>query len=130
LHFAIKNSLLVGAGGFVGSVMRYLIASFFKLQSQHIPIGTLAANFLACYIIGIFCHTMPIGRALNDSTKLFLAMGFCGGLSTASSVVQQASTMHRTGSSLQAACYLGLTLVLTFAAFYAGLFTSKLIVKH
>lgn len=111
-------------------MLRYLIASFFKPASQHVPIGTLAANILGCYIIGVFCHTMPIGRALTDGTKMFLAMGFCGGLTTASSFVQQTSTIHRTGSPAHAAGYLALTLALTFAAFYAGLFTSRLILKH
>ena len=129
MHIALKNILLVGAGGFAGSVLRYLIASMFKNSWAGMPLGTLVANILGCFIIGIFCHTVPIGRTLTDSMKLVLAIGFCGGLTTASSLIQQTVTLHRTGNSSHAAGYLALTMLTTFMAFYAGLYVSKLIVK-
>jgi CrcB protein len=130
MHHAIRNSLLVGTGGFFGSALRYLLAAVLHKSSPALPIGTLAANVLGCFIIGIICHTVPMGRALNENMRMILALGFCGGLTTASSFIQQTANMHRTGNSAHAASYLALTIALSFVAFYAGLYVSKLIVKN
>ena len=130
MHAAIRNSLLVGTGGFFGSALRYLLGAIFHKSSPALPIGTLLANVLGCFMIGIICHTVPIGRAMSENMKMILALGFCGGLTTASSFIQQTANMHRTGNSAHAASYLALTMALSFVAFYAGLYVSKLIVKH
>ncbi len=130
MHMAIKNGLLVGAGGFAGSILRYMIAVLLQKSSLSLPFGTLIANVLGCFVIGIVCHSVPLGRMLPENMKLLIAIGFCGGLTTASSFVQQTVTLHRTGEYTQAAAYLALTLLASFVAFYAGIYASQLIVKH
>jgi CrcB protein len=129
MHPAITNSLLVGTGGFVGSILRYLIDALLRKASVTMPLGTLAANVLGCFVIGIVCHTVPAGRALSENMKLLIAVGFCGGLTTASSLISQTAALHRAGNSAHAAGYLALTLLATFLAFYGGLYASKLVIR-
>ena len=50
----LKEILIVGFGGFVGSVMRYLISLALKTVGSGFPFGTLVANVLGCFFIGLF----------------------------------------------------------------------------
>ncbi|HPB05594.1 MAG TPA: fluoride efflux transporter CrcB [Prolixibacteraceae bacterium] len=79
----LKNILIIGAGGFIGSVLRYLtqVASG-KLFSLSFPAGTFIVNILGCFIIGVVYALFEKGNLLNAEMRLFLAVGFCGGFTT------------------------------------------------
>lgn len=79
----LKNILIIGAGGFIGSVLRYLtqVASG-KLFSLSFPVGTFIVNILGCFIIGVVYALSEKGNLLNAEMRLFLAVGFCGGFTT------------------------------------------------
>lgn len=79
----LKNILIIGAGGFIGSVLRYLtqVASG-KLFSLSFPAGTFIVNILGCFIIGVVYALSEKGNLLNAEMRLFLAVGFCGGFTT------------------------------------------------
>jgi len=69
-------------GGGVGSVTRWLISAKYNSANLAIPIGTLTANLIGAFIIGLtfalfsrFSHVDPIW-------KLLITTGFCGGLTT------------------------------------------------
>jgi CrcB protein len=74
--------LLVGAGGFLGSALRFWIGNWFV---QHIPPtwpwGTFIVNLVGCLIIGMVMAT-PLKPHQSDLFKLLLASGFCGGFTT------------------------------------------------
>ncbi|WNB18655.1 fluoride efflux transporter CrcB [Marivirga arenosa] len=77
----IKNLLLVGLGGALGSIARYgtaLISQ--KYLSIILPFGTLIANILGSFLIGIFLAYELENPSLNF--KLLLIAGFCGGYTT------------------------------------------------
>jgi CrcB protein len=75
------NFLLVFIGGGLGAVLRYGIGI---LWPQHnIWTSTLLANLIAALIIGALYAWQPITKTTTSSTLwIFLAIGFCGGLST------------------------------------------------
>ena len=76
--------LLVGIGGFLGSIIRYLISE--KLNRENtIPKGTLLVNLLGSFLIGIV-----FGMELSMTWTLLLASGFAGALTTF-------STLHKEG---------------------------------
>jgi len=79
----LKNILIIGAGGFIGSVLRYLtqVASG-KILSLSFPVGTFIVNILGCFIIGVVYALSEKGNLLNAEMRLFLAVGFCGGFTT------------------------------------------------
>lgn len=123
----IKSSLLVGAGGFAGTLARYWITLVLQKHSLSTPFGTLIANTAGCLIIGAVYHTVPIGRIMPEHFKLFLTIGFCGGLTTMSSFIQQASTLPKDTSAVHASAYFILTLAACFLAFYTGMTASRLL---
>ena len=79
----IKNLLLVGVGGGIGSIARYCCQRWFSIQSlQVFPWGTFAVNIAGCFLIGLFWGISFRGFNNNESWKLFLMTGLCGGFTT------------------------------------------------
>lgn len=114
----IKNLLLVGLGGGLGSMTRYLFYRAFA-SSPGFPFGTFSVNLLGCLLIGIFWG-MSI-RESEPAWKLFLISGFCGGFTTFSAFTMDGVNLlnaHRTGIFL---LYTVGTVVLGLLATYAGI---------
>lgn len=87
----ITNVLLVGAGGFAGSVARYLtVFSLEKRYNTIFPFGTLTVNLLGCFFLGCILGWIA-GRTSETSEewKLLLGTGFCGGFTTFSAFAME-----------------------------------------
>ena len=79
----IKNFLIVGVGGAVGSMLRYAVQKFFQAQTAAaFPTGTLLVNIAGCFLIGILWSLVSRSLTWNDEMKLLLMTGFCGGFTT------------------------------------------------
>ena len=75
--------LLVFIGGGLGSVIRFLVATFVNNRFvSDLPLATLLSNILSCIILGIASYLISEKQAFNQEVKLFLIIGLCGGLST------------------------------------------------
>ncbi len=121
--------LLVGAGGLAGSIARYGLSLAAQRVSLDWPIGTLAANALGCFAVGLIAEAAARGQGMSPEARLLLATGFCGGFTTLSSLIYETAQMLKSGDTFHATFYLGGTLVLSMAAFVAGIFLIKLIQK-
>ncbi len=75
-----KNILLVGAGGALGSILRFLLYFFTKNGTQF-PIGTLLVNIIGCFLIG-FIYGIDSVKKLHSNIIYFGVTGFCGGFTT------------------------------------------------
>jgi len=79
----IKNLLLVLLGGGFGSIARYLLSNFFtKNNVTHFPWATFIANSIGCLIIGLLFGYIQKNNLQNETLKLLLITGFCGGFTT------------------------------------------------
>ena len=79
----IKNFLIVGLGGAVGSMLRYGVQKIFQVQTvATFPTGTLLVNIAGCFLIGILWSLVSRSLTWNDEMKLLLMTGFCGGFTT------------------------------------------------
>ena len=79
----IKNFLIVGLGGAVGSMLRYAVQKFFQAQTAAaFPTGTLLVNIAGCFLIGILWSMISRSLTWNEEMKLLLMTGFCGGFTT------------------------------------------------
>ena len=79
----MKHILLVGLGGGIGSMARYLCQRWaYSIYPHHFAWGTFAVNVLGCFLIGIFWGISFKSFESNESWKLFLMVGLCGGFTT------------------------------------------------
>lgn len=99
-----RSILVVGVGGFIGSVARYLSQFFVdKLFHTSFPLGTFLVNIMGSLIIGMVYALAEKGNYLNSEWRLFLAVGICGGFTTFSSFAYNNLTLlkdHATGQFL------------------------------
>ena len=75
----LKSLLLVGLGGFIGSVGRYLVAVWLMKIDWQTPIATLFVNVLGSFLIGLIIASSVRN---TDNLRLLLITGFCGGFTT------------------------------------------------
>lgn len=79
----IKNLLLVGLGGALGSMSRYLCQRWISSGFfSHFPWGTFAVNMVGCLLIGLLWGISFRSFNSNEHWKLFLMVGICGGFTT------------------------------------------------
>lgn len=79
----IKNLFLVLLGGGIGSVLRYLLSYFFaKNDNANFPWATFIANSIGCLLIGLLFGYIQKNNLQNETLKLLLITGFCGGFTT------------------------------------------------
>ncbi|MCK5781447.1 MAG: fluoride efflux transporter CrcB [Flavobacteriales bacterium] len=123
----IKTLLIIGSGGFLGSISRYLTQQFLQRYFDTAwPIGTLTVNVVGSFIIGVvFAYSLESDLISND-LKAFIAVGFCGGFTTFSSFALDNFNMLSSGQIISMLLYLTLSLVLGFAALYLGIILVRL----
>jgi CrcB protein len=73
--------VFVGAG--IGGIVRYWGSNFvYKFLSPTFPYGTLFVNILGSFIIGIVMYYLDSRELISQELRIFLTVGFCGGLTT------------------------------------------------
>ena len=118
----IKNILLVGLGGGVGSITRYLCQKWFADHYLHpIPWGTFAVNVVGCFAIGIFWGITFKSFAANESWKLFLMTGLCGGFTTFSAFTLEGIGLIREQRLALFFSYVAASVLLGLLATYTGM---------
>ncbi len=119
----MKSFLVIGLGGFIGSVARYYTQILFnKILPGNIPYGTLTANVLGCFIIGIIFAIGLKQGILATEWKLFIAVGFCGGFTTFSSFSLENFLLLQSGQYMAMITYFLSSVVLGFGATLLGIF--------
>ncbi|MDO8367533.1 MAG: fluoride efflux transporter CrcB [Saprospiraceae bacterium] len=112
--------LLVFIGGGFGSVARWGLSLAIQPLLPRFPWATLAANSLACFIMGILMgHQLANG--VVEQRRLLLAVGFCGGFSTFSTLSAETLTLWQGGQQTLAALNVLGSLVVCFAFLLLGL---------
>lgn len=117
----MKSILIVGIGGFIGSIARFLIGNFVQDKSNYsFPIGTLVVNIIGCLLIGLFLGLSEKQNLISPELRLFLTIGFCGGFTTFSSFTNDNIQLINSGAILQVLIYTGLSVFVGIAATYLG----------
>jgi CrcB protein len=118
-----KDILFVGIGGGIGSIMRFLTSRFTArlVAAQWLFLGTLAANLIGCFLIGILSGWMLSHMPDNQPFRLLFIVGFCGGYTTFSTFAfenYRLIEMNQWGILL---LYLTASVVLGFIAVWLGM---------
>ena len=123
----IKTLLLVGTGGFLGSISRFLVSRFFQINiSSTFPFGTFIVNITGCFLIGLIYGMSERGTLLSPGWKMFLTAGFCGGFTTFSTFANENLALLRDGDFFHFLLYTGLSVFLGITATFFGIMITKL----
>ncbi len=124
----LRTLLIVGTGGFIGSVMRYLVQVFVERGlSTTFPWGTFVANIAGSFIIGIVFAFAEKGNLMGAEWRMFLAVGICGGFTTFSSFTYNNLTMINEHSFGHLIWNVGGSLFFGILAVYLGVIIVKMI---
>ncbi|MEI2738476.1 MAG: fluoride efflux transporter CrcB [Chitinophagaceae bacterium] len=118
----IKNILLVGLGGGIGSIARYLCQRWFAATYLHsFPWGTFAVNVVGCFLIGLFWGLSFKSFDSNESWKLFLMPGLCGGFTTFSAFTLEGIGLIKEQKLALFFSYVAASVALGLLATYIGM---------
>ena len=107
------NCVIVGLGGFLGSLLRYLVGLIQLKESVSFPYKTLCINILGSFLIGLVAACAAKQTELNPRWVLFLKVGVCGGFTTFSSFALETVQLIQGGRPAAAGIYLSLSVLLS-----------------
>jgi CrcB protein len=123
----LRTLLLIGVGGFLGSISRFLIGQgLHRIFDTVFPIGTMTVNIVGSFIIGVVYSLAERDNLINPELRMFLAVGFCGGFTTFSSFTFDKLNLLKDSGFLYLSMYLGGSVFLGLLAVYLGTQIHKL----
>lgn len=124
----MKAIFLVGTGGFVGSVLRYLFSAwvFAVLDKPWFPAGTMAVNLVGCLVIGFLGGFFEQRQIFDPQIRLFVFVGILGGFTTFSAFAYETFGLMGNAHPIGAWLNVGLQVFLGLAAVWAGGLISRL----
>jgi len=120
--------LLVGIGGFIGAVMRYLVTDWVQdiFRAFSLPYGTITVNITGCLLIGLLAGLSENRNLLGPETRALLLIGVLGGFTTFSTFSYETLELLRAGESMAAFSNVGLQVCLGLAAVWVGYSASQI----
>lgn len=121
--------LLVGFGGFIGSVFRYIVSGFVQRLSNQInfPFGTLSVNLIGCFVIGFLAGLAENRQLFGENYRAFIFIGILGGFTTFSTFGYEVFSFLRDGQFLSTFINIFLHLFFSILLVWFGFSLSKLI---
>lgn len=118
----MTNILLVGFGGFIGSVLRYLASGYVQQSTKSInfPYGTLAVNVIGCFVIGFLAQLAEERGVFTSQSRLFVFVGILGGFTTFSSFGNETLNLARDSQTMNALANIGANVILGLFAVWLG----------
>jgi fluoride exporter len=124
----LKTLIIIGIGGGLGSVLRYLTTILVnKYIQSNFPCATFVTNILGCLLIGLFFGYLEKHNAISQELKFFLITGLCGGYTTFSTFSNENIQLLQNNQLLLAFLYIGLSIFVGLMATWFGLTIAKTI---
>ncbi len=122
----VKSVIIVGLGGFIGTVARFLISRYFQVHVNSVfPWGTFVVNIAGSLLIGFILGLSELGEFLSPETRLFLTLGICGGLTTFSTFSNDAFILVKEQDWIRFIIYASLSFFIGLLAVYGGRIAAK-----
>ncbi len=126
--FDWSKYIIIGIGGFIGAIMRYVFSGlaqglFMKAPLSLIPIGTFFVNIVGCLLLGFF-SSLLVERHIDPSYRSLINIGFLGAFTTFSTFSLETLTLIEKREYIQGflnillSCILGLFAVWLGKVFY------------
>ncbi|MFO7657366.1 MAG: fluoride efflux transporter CrcB [Bacteroidales bacterium] len=123
----LKYALIIGTGGFIGSISRYLVSRLVQDNfHSNFPLGTFVVNISGCLLIGLIVGIAEKSTWMSPEWRLFLMVGLCGGFTTFSTFAAENFSLMRDGQYFQVLLYTGFSVFFGFIAVFLGHMFTKL----
>lgn len=128
----LKAIVIVGLGGAIGSIVRWILGILLNATLPSISLGTLVANLTAGYLVGVFIAFFLAFPSVSPEWKLFFITGCMGGLSTFSTFSAEVALLLQQGRIYWAMAVIALHVIGSVSMTLAGFATiniSKLLFR-
>jgi CrcB protein len=114
--------LLVGAGGFVGSALRYTISGLAHraVPFSGFPYGTLVVNLVGCLAVGLLAGLAESRQLIGPELRIFLFLGLLGGFTTFSTFAYEGVELFRAGEFAKVLVSVMIHVLVGFLAVWFG----------
>lgn len=114
------DCIMVGIGGFIGTVCRYLIGLLPLEPHSGFPLKTLIINVVGSFLISIIAILATRGKGLNPQIALMMRVGVCGGFTTFSTFAYESTELIKGGHMMIAFVYVCTSVILGVLAIFAA----------
>lgn len=118
--------LAIAVGAVLGAWARWGLSYWLNPRIAHLPLGTLSANLVGGYLIGVGVAVFAAHPAISPAWRLFIVTGFLGGLTTFSTFSSESVALLQAGQFGPALLHLTLHLLGSIAATFAGIATARI----
>ena len=117
----MKAYVYIGAGGFVGAIIRYMVKGVqLNGLDMVIPVQTLAVNLVGAVLLAFILTIALEVWDFDNNLRLGVTTGLMGALTTFSTLCKETVELLRTGNVFEAIGYVLLSVLLGFACAWAG----------
>jgi fluoride exporter len=118
----MDKAIFVGAGGFIGSVLRYWVSGAIQQSANNpsFPLGTLAVNLIGCLVIGFLSQLAEARGVFTPEARAFVFVGILGGFTTFSTFGNESMNFLRDGENLPAFLNIGAHIFAGLVAIWLG----------
>jgi CrcB protein len=118
-----KSIIAVAVGAALGALLRWQLGNRLNALFPVIPPGTLAANLIGGYVVGLAIAFFSSYPALSPEWRLLIVTGFCGGLTTFSTFSAEVFVLLQHGQALLAAAVIASHVAGSVLMTFAGVMT-------
>ena len=118
----MRNVLLVGLGGFLGSIARYALSGLVMraTTANRFPLATLVVNVVGCLVMGILTGLAERWHLFGSSARLFLLTGLLGGFTTYSAFAYETWFLGREQAWIAAVANVALHVTVGLGVLWLG----------
>ena len=119
----LQSVIMISVGASCGAILRWVLGLALNNTLPHIAMGTLLANLIGGYLIGLALGVFAAFPAFPAEWRLLIVTGFLGGLTTFSSFSAEVTMLLHQGKIQWALLEIGLHVVGSLMMTALGLFT-------
>jgi CrcB protein len=112
--------LVIGIGGFIGALLRFLISGWIQNGVVTFPLGTLGVNFIGSFFVSLVLYLSEYRGFFSEEIRIFLTIGVLGSFTTMSTFSFESFKLLEQGEIGALSLNVAGTLILTFLAVYLG----------
>ena len=118
----------IALGGAAGALARHFLSHRIALMvPSAFPFGTMSVNILGSFIMGFLVILFANKLALSQEMRAFLTVGLLGGFTTFSAFSLEAALLIERGEVMQAAVYVGGSVLLAISGLFAGIYLGRVL---